>query len=427
VRGVRGQKKPGAAARLALRSVVSVALLAGAGLAMDQLVRPSMAQVGLPGDENRTPLSPSAADGLSRQSGLPEQVHTGSAALQPYYHDTLLAGDAAAQRALLKALASPDFVAESNALDQLFVSLQQQLDRQARVTRTRVPVTSADGTLHEQELLDLGGFSLISEGRYYVYWPEVDKVVELARQPPDDVLDLAREFGALKPGENGLVAIDPSGGSTLQLVVQAPTFPERVRQGGAVGYLIVLLATIGVGLATWRLFVLSRLERQTLLQSKDEDARADNPLGRILRRIQLNPGNDAESLNLTLDQVLLHEQDEINKGLPLLKLMAAIAPMLGLLGTVTGMIKTFQAIALHGSGDPKLMSGGISEALVTTVEGLVTAIPLLLFHSLLSSKAGRIGTILEAQGSAAIADRLDRDAGSAIRSEHAQPLDRVSA
>ena len=421
MRGARSQKMPGTAARLAVRFAVSFALLAAVGLAMDQLVRPSVAQVGLPEDRNRTELSPPAADGLSRQTGLLELVRSGSATLQPLYRDTLLAGDAAAQRALLKALASPNFIPDSNSLDQLFVSLQQQLDRQGRVTRTRMPVTSADGTLHEQELLDLGGFSLISEGRYYVYWPEVDKVVELARQPPDDVLELAREFGASKPGEGGLVALDPSGGSTLQLVVQVPTFLERVRQGRAVGYLIVLLATIGVGLAAWRLFVLSRLERQTLLQSKDEDARADNPLGRILRRIQLNPGNDAESLNLTLDQMLLHEQDEINKGLPLLKLMAAIAPMLGLLGTVTGMIKTFQAIALHGSGDPKLMSGGISEALVTTVEGLVTAIPLLLFHSLLSSKAGRIVTILEAQGSAAIADRLDRDGGSAIDAKRAQP------
>lgn len=420
MRGGRGQRTTTLAARFGV-IVVSFALLAGVGMAMDHPESPSMAQAGLQGAGKRTPLPPSADNDVSRYPGLLEQIRTGSAALQPFYRDTLLAGDAAAQRALLKALASPAFTPDSDSLHQLFVSLQKQLDLQGRVTRMHAPVTKADGSQHEQELLDLGGFSLISEGRYHVYWPEVDKVVELARQPPDEVLEPARDFGAIKPGEEALVALDPSGGSTLQLVVQVPTLAERIRQGGAVGYLIVLLAIIGVGLAAWRLIVLGDLERQTMLQTEDANARPDNPLGRILRRIQLNPGSDAESLNLTLDQMLLHEQDEINKSLPLLKLLAAIAPMLGLLGTVTGMIKTFQAIALHGSGDPKLMSGGISEALVTTVEGLVTAIPLLLFHSLLSSKAGRIVTILEAQGSAAIADRLDRNDGPVMRAEHTEP------
>lgn len=419
MRGARGQRTPTLAARFGV-IVVSFALLAGVGMAMDHPESPSMAQAGLQGAGKRTPLPSSADNDVPRYPGLLEQIRTGSAALQPFYRDTLLAGDAAAQRALLKALASPAFTPDSDSLHQLFVSLQQQLDLQGRVTRMHAPVTKADGSQHEQELLDLGGFSLISEGRYHVYWPEVDKVVELARQPPDEVLEPARDFGAIKPGEEALVALDPSGGSTLQLVVQVPTLAERIRQGGAVGYLIVLLAIIGVSLAAWRLIVLGDLERQTLLQTEDANARPDNPLGRILRRIQLNPGSDAESLNLTLDQMLLHEQDEINKSLPLLKLLAAIAPMLGLLGTVTGMIKTFQAIALHGSGDPKLMSGGISEALVTTVEGLVTAIPLLLLHSLLSSKAGRIVTMLEAQGSAAIADRLDRNGGPVMSAEHAE-------
>src|SRR5690606_33723437 len=118
--------------------------------------------------------------------------------------------------------------------------------------------------------------------------------------------------------------------------------------------------------------------------------------------------NQEEVLYLTVEEALSGEQARLERVLPFLKLAAAIAPMLGLLGTVTGMIKTFQAIALHGSGDPKLMSGGISEALVTTVEGLVTAIPILLLHSLLTAKSQTLSALLEAHASAALAARLER-------------------
>jgi biopolymer transport protein ExbB len=120
---------------------------------------------------------------------------------------------------------------------------------------------------------------------------------------------------------------------------------------------------------------------------------------------------------------LSSEQARLERVLPFLKLVAAIAPMLGLLGTVTGMIKTFQAIALHGSGDPKLMSGGISEALVTTVEGLVTAIPILLLHSLLTGKSQTLAALLEAHASAALAARLERR--SVPADADSRPPDRV--
>jgi len=129
-------------------------------------------------------------------------------------------------------------------------------------------------------------------------------------------------------------------------------------------------------------------------------------LGRILKDLNETGSPDTEVLNITLDQALLIEQEALEQALPLLRLLAAVAPMLGLLGTVTGMIATFQAIALHGSGDPKLMSGGISEALVTTVEGLVVAIPILLLHSLLVTRSSRIGTLLATQGAVAVARRL---------------------
>jgi biopolymer transport protein ExbB len=166
------------------------------------------------------------------------------------------------------------------------------------------------------------------------------------------------------------------------------------------------LAGFAFPLAGYRLWVLRRVENSIRGQMGNPEIRADNPLGRVLTSLAQVQGADVEVLNLTLDQSLLTEQVTLDRSLPLLRLLAAIAPMLGLLGTVTGMIATFQAIALHGSGDPKLMSGGISEALVTTVEGLVVAIPILLLHSVLVTKGARINTLLAAHGAAAVARRL---------------------
>lgn len=359
------------------------------------------------------------------------QVRESATALQPFYRERPPAGDAAAQRALLEALADPTHVPSPDELSRLFINLQLQLDALGSTSIHREPVYRPDGRVVERDVLHIGGFGWVADGRYLVYQPEADKLVELTRQPAAGLLALASQYMSTSSESLAAVAVDPSGGQTLQLVVQIPNLGERIRQGGPVGYLILALGLTALALSGYRFSKLHRDEQGIRRQLNRAEPRPDNPLGRILTRLKEAPGTDAETLNLAADQALLTEQERLERSLPMLRLLAAIAPMLGLLGTVSGMIATFQAIALHGSGDPKLMSAGISEALVTTVEGLVTAIPILLLHSLLVSKSARLASLLEAQSAATIARRLDAagaeppDRTAHARSPLPQPLGRA--
>lgn len=395
-----------------------------------RLTPPGLVVLPLPGPRARS--TPIAADVESRTDDIPTpkpelprdleaklakapedteplllQIRESAAALQPFYKERLPAGDAPAQRALINVLSDVAHVPSADELQRLFHSLQAQIDALGSVYTTRETVYLPDGRAIEQDVLHVGGFGSLANGRYLVYSAEADKLVELTRQPDDALLAMASDYWTATRESIASVAIDPSGGQTLQLVVQVPHLEERIAQGGPVGYLILFLGLMALTLGGYRYSRLHADERGIRRQLVDREPQPDNPLGRILARLRNAPGRDAESLNLAADQALLIEQERLERSLPMLRLLAAIAPMLGLLGTVTGMIATFQAIALHGSGDPKLMSGGISEALVTTVEGLITAIPILLLHSVLVTKSGRLASMLEAQSAAAIARRLE--------------------
>ncbi|QXP82619.1 MotA/TolQ/ExbB proton channel family protein [Methylococcus sp. ANG] len=345
---------------------------------------------------------------LAAHEALFLAIRESAANLKLFYEQNCLAGDGPGQRRLLDRLADPEHLPAANELEDLFASLRTQLDALGRVSTFRAPVYAPDGRMAEREVLRLGGFSLLADGHYLVYAPEVGRLVELARQPSSALVDLARRFAQADAKSLAPVAIDPSGGQTLQLLVQIPELRERIAQGGAVGYLILALAVFALFLSGYRFAELSLVGQRIRRQLESFEARPDNPLGRVLARLEQTKTDDEEALYLTVEEALAGERMRLERALGLLKLVAAIAPMLGLLGTVTGMIKTFQAIALHGSGDPKLMSGGISEALVTTVEGLVTAIPVLLLHSLLAGKSQALGTMLEAHAAAALSGRLER-------------------
>lgn len=363
--------------------------------------------------ETEKPASPTEVEArlaaaLAAKENLFMNIRESAAQLKPYYQQSLLAGDAGGQRKLIGRLADDRHIPGADELARLFASLKAQLEATGRISTFRAPVYAPDGRAVEKEVLRLGGFSFIADGRYLAYLPELDRLIELPRQPASRLLDLAREFPGTAPDSLAPVAIDPSAGQTLGLLVQVPNLRERIAQGGVVGYLILALAVFAFALSGYRYVELTLVEGRVRRQLQSPEFRPDNPLGRVLARLDSATMNDEEALYLTVEEALTGEQAHLGRALAFLKLVAAIAPMLGLLGTVTGMIKTFQAIALHGSGDPKLMSGGISEALVTTVEGLVTAIPVLLLHSLLSSKSQALGSLLEAHAAAALARRFER-------------------
>ena len=179
-------------------------------------------------------------------------------------------------------------------------------------------------------------------------------------------------------------------------------------RGKEVGYVIIALGIIGVAIALWRLVVLSGVGAKMRSQIKNPEKAGDNPLGRVLKVYHDHEGADVEALELRLGEAILRETPKLNSMLPLLKIISVVAPLLGLLGTVTGMIVTFQAITLYGAGDPKLMAGGISTALVTTVLGLVVAIPTVFLHTLVASRARRLTQILQEESAGILAEVAEK-------------------
>jgi biopolymer transport protein ExbB len=182
-----------------------------------------------------------------------------------------------------------------------------------------------------------------------------------------------------------------------------------VQQGGYVGNVIIVLGGLAFTLGIIRLLIVTIMSRKVAAQQKSDYANRGNPLGRVLAVFEDNREADYETLELKLDEVVLRESSKIQRFSWLVKTVSAVAPLLGLLGTVTGMIQTFQAITLFGAGDPKMMAGGISEALVTTMLGLTVAIPLVLLYDTLSNSARFVVDVLDEQSAGLIASRSERD------------------
>jgi len=191
-------------------------------------------------------------------------------------------------------------------------------------------------------------------------------------------------------------------------LVETPTIAEKVDQGGIVGYSILSLGAVGLLIAIWRFMGLSSDSRRVSAQLKRDSANTDNPLGRVLAAYESNRNADTETIELKLSEAALKEMPGLTKGLLFIKVISVVAPLMGLLGTVTGMIKTFQVITLYGAGDPKMMAGGISQALVTTVLGLVVAIPMVLLHTIVSGQSRKIVNILQSQSAGLIAEHSEQ-------------------
>nr|WP_227390795.1 MotA/TolQ/ExbB proton channel family protein [Halomonas malpeensis] len=307
-------------------------------------------------------------------------------------------------------------VLERAQLERVVDALATLTARTGRAERLRLPVADAQGNIEEREVIRLGDFAAFTESSLLRTGAEGNAVSELPRTPAEIRATLGDYFN----GESRQFAIDPSQGSVLAALAQQPSLWERFQQGGYVGYVVVVLGVIGLLVALaqylylWVVSARVKRQRRSLDTLKD-----DNPLGRVLHRFQdMDKHQTPEALEARLDEAVLAELPRIERGQPMVKLLAAIAPLLGLLGTVTGMIVTFQAITVFGTGDPQLMAGGISQALVTTVLGLVTAVPLLFAQTALASRSRYLTQVIEGEASATLADHLEAQsnarAGAAI-------------
>lgn len=307
---------------------------------------------------------------------------------------------------LAQKMGNSNRLASLEEIERLWFELQQEMTESGKVVRLPLKVVAADGTEAEREVIRVGAFNLTADGKYLEYMPETGRVVELARQPQDRYLDYAGELAAAREGVVPF-GIDPSRGQILSLLVQTPSFRERLTQGGLVGYITMALGVVGVLIALERLLTLGALGIAIRKQATNLDVPGNNPLGRVAAAYRAHSQADTEVLELKLAEAIMKETPRFTRWLMALKIISVVAPLLGLLGTVTGMIITFQAITLFGTGDPKLMAGGISQALITTVQGLCVAIPTVLLHTLVSSRAKRLVQVLEEQAAGMLASHAE--------------------
>jgi len=342
---------------------------------------------------------------LGELFGVVRQVATDTSA---QIWDSLTSSQLASRKELLDRLGRSKELPTTNDLEALWFELQQEMTQQGQVVRYKASVLTLAGQIEERDVVRAGPFSAVSNGKYLLWEPAQEKLRELNRQPPARYLDTVIPFTNTASGV-AVLAVDPSRGSLLNALTETPNPLERVQQGGYVGYTIIVLGILAGTLGIVRWVIVSITSRKVAAQKKRDRVDEGNPLGRVLSVFENNRDADAETLELKLDEVVLRESSKIQRFAWIVKTVSVVSPLLGLLGTVTGMIQTFQAITLFGAGDPKMMAGGISEALVTTMLGLIIAIPLVLLYDTLSNSARFVMDVLDEQSAGLIAARAERD------------------
>ncbi len=285
-------------------------------------------------------------------------------------------------------------------LERLWAEMLHEMNEQGKVVTYEADVYTPSG-VERQQVTRVGAFTAIADGAYLLWDPTDRQLQTLSRQPPARFTDTIGEF------ENGTgltgLAVDPSSGSLLAVLIESRELIERLPEGGAVGYTVIALGLLAFALGMIKMLQLFIVGRKVAAQKKNSRPDTGNPLGRVLAVAADNPDADREQLELMLDEVVLRESGKLEGLIWLVRIVSVVAPLMGLLGTVTGMIRTFQSITLFGAGDPRMMAGGISEALVTTMLGLVTAIPLVLLHAVLANNTKKIVDTLDEQSAGLIA------------------------
>ena len=298
-------------------------------------------------------------------------------------------------------------------IERFWFYMQQEVVESARVSKYNGDVSLPNGDTVNRSITRIGNFNVVSEGEYLSYDGDIGHLQVLPRQPDGALLSAA---SALEASTDGFtkVGIDPTGGVGGQVMANLVNFPsveEQVRNNsGTIGFIIIGVGVVGILIGFLRLLILSLVSIKVRSQLKSDKASKNNPLGRVLLVAESNPSADTETLELKLGEAILQETPALESMLTLIKMIATIAPLGGLLGTVTGMIQVFQQITVYGAGDPTIMAGGISSALMTTVLGIVVAIPTIFMHTVVKSRADNIIHILEEQATGMIAQKAEQSA-----------------
>ena len=294
-------------------------------------------------------------------------------------------------------------LASIEELERLWYELSRELVASGNVQKFQATVVDNEGQTSQQNVVRVGNFNAVTEGQYLTYLPARGAYETLPRQPGRylggtyDVHDTSTGFVEFAVDPTG-----PQGGALLTNLISLPSFFEQIQYGRITGYTIILLFLLATGIFGWRTYILFNLDKNVKKEASGSK-QGNNPLSRIFDVADQNKGSDVETLELKLAEQILVERSSIDTGIWLVRLISVVAPLLGLFGTITGMINTFQAITLFGTGDPKTMANGISEALVTTMLGLMTAIPATFMAAIMANYAKNILTVLEEQSTGMVA------------------------
>ncbi len=332
--------------------------------------------------------------------------------MQGHVFESVTSSQIADRKELLEKLGRGKSLPTTEDLQKLWFELHREMTEQGKVARYTVNVLTIDGIEEEREVIRAGVFSVVSEGQYLLWDTNIQKIRELNRQPPTRYVQTVAPFEKMTDSGFGRLAVDPSRGSLLIALIDTPSPEERVQQGGAVGYAIIVIGVIAGLVGLVKMVTLSITSRRVMAQRGQADPNPNNPLGRVLKVYEENRGLVVEALELRLDQAVMEEADRLDRYMWLVRVVSTVAPLMGLLGTVTGMIKTFQAITLFGAGDPKMMAGGISEALVTTMLGLMTAAPLVLLYAFIATSRKRILSVLMGESSGLVASKVEEESNA---------------
>ena len=265
-------------------------------------------------------------------------------------------------------------------LEDLWVLHLNEINSSGEIKEIKANVINSDGDIEEDSLVRYGPFNMV-KNRSFVKTDIANNAYSVLQKQPDR--SLRRQFRSHYRSDGYAVApVDPTRGFLLSLYLDKPSTFERIAQGKLIGFIIVIIGFSGLIFAAYRYYTLY-IYSKTISSNENSD---------VFNKIQSISDNakDVDTFERECDEVLLTVNGNLSWGVNWIKFLAAVAPLLGLLGTVIGMIETFQAITVFGTGDPKQMAGGISQALVTTMLGLIFAAPLLAMYTLLSEKVSEI-------------------------------------
>jgi len=323
---------------------------------------------------------------------------------------SLVSAEKPGRAEVLRSLAAAKELPTTRELEELWIAFQTEMTESAKTTTFEAQVAELSGEITTKQVTRVGNFNLVTKDGYVVYDAANKAIVPLGKQPDSFVLDTVADLLNTQAGSYAKFYVDPARGAILRLNTQRATVEERWHQGDTVGYIITALLAVGALLALVRFLDLLMVSAKIKAQVKNINTpNENNPLGRILKVYHDNKNQDVENLELKLDEAILRETPRIEAGINIIKILAAIAPLLGLLGTVVGMILTFESITLFGTGDPKIMAGNISLALVTTALGLIAALPLILLHAIVSGRSKAVLHILDEQSAGIVAAHAEKE------------------